>query len=60
MNHSKSAQQIQDEIFAKMPAEKKVKLTSDFSKFLLKLNKLGKSDGLSRAINKSSQDFRRS
>ena len=33
----KTAQEIQDEIFQKMPAEKKVRLALDFSLFCLKL-----------------------
>lgn len=37
---SKSAQDIQDEVFKKMSAKEKIKLASDFSMFLLKLNKL--------------------
>lgn len=36
----KSAQEIQDEIFRNMPAEKKIRITSDLSGFCLKLNSL--------------------
>ncbi len=36
----KTAQEIQDEIFRKMPAEKKIKLTCELSSFCLKLNSL--------------------
>ncbi len=35
-----SAQEIQDEIFRKMPADKKIKLTFAMSNFCLKLNDL--------------------
>lgn len=35
----KSAQEIQDEIFKKMPFEKKLKLALDFSIFCLKIQK---------------------
>lgn len=59
MNKVKSAQDIQDEIFTKMSAEKKVKLTSDFSIFLLKLSKLGKLNGFSNAPTKGRQNSRR-
>jgi len=34
----KTAQEIQDEIFRKMSASKKVKLTSELTSFCLKLN----------------------
>lgn len=36
----KSAQDIQDEIFRKMPADKKIRLTFAVSSFCLKLNNL--------------------
>lgn len=32
----KTAQEMQDDIFRKMPAEKKLKLASDFSMFILR------------------------
>ena len=50
---NKSAQDIQDEIFRKMPADKKLKYASDFSMFLLELNKLGNTHGFSRVTQKS-------
>lgn len=36
----KSPEEIQDEIFRKMPAEKKIRLVSELSSFCLKLNSL--------------------
>lgn len=44
----KSAQDIQDDIFRKMSTQRKFQLTSDFSMFLLKLNRLGNPDGFSK------------
>lgn len=52
----KTAQEIQDEIWDRMPLEKKIKLVSDFSRFLIQLNKLGDSYGAS-AVNKNREDF---
>ena len=49
----KSAQDIQDEIFRKMPANKKLKYASDFSMFLLELNRLGNTHGFSKVTQKS-------
>lgn len=37
---NKTAQEIQDDIFKKMSADRKIKLALDLSKFCLKLNKL--------------------
>lgn len=54
--NNKSAQDIQDEIFRKMSAGEKLKLASDFSIFLSKLNKLGKPDGFSGAYHKDFKD----
>lgn len=36
----KTAQEIQDEIFRKMPVEKKIRLASELTSFCLKLNSL--------------------
>jgi hypothetical protein len=36
----KTAKEIQDEIFRKMPADKKIKLASELTMFCLKLNRL--------------------
>jgi len=36
----KTAQDIQDEIFRKMPAEKKIRLALELTSFCLKLNSL--------------------
>lgn len=43
----KAAQEVQDAIFRKMSASKKLRLASDFSLFCLDLNKLGKRDDIS-------------
>lgn len=48
-------QDVQDKIFRKMSAEKKIQLVSEFSTFLLKLNQLNKRNGIRRIINKDSQ-----
>ena len=37
----KTAQDIQDDIFQKMSPQKKLRLASDFSMHILRLNKLG-------------------
>lgn len=58
-SNSKKAQEIQDEIFQKMPAEKKVKLAFDFSSFLLKLNKINRNE-TSETSDKSGEDIRES
>jgi len=52
----KFIQDIQDRIFKKMPASKKLKLASDFSMFLLKLNKLN-DRRLSKTAFKNRKDF---
>ncbi|MCX6731447.1 MAG: hypothetical protein NTX55_00430 [Candidatus Parcubacteria bacterium] len=54
----KSAQDIQDEIFRKMSAERKIKLTSDFSMFILELNKIGNYGRFSKVINENRRDFK--
>lgn len=54
-----SPQEIQDGIFARMSASQKLRLASDFSGFLLKLNQLNKKDGIYSAVGKNSQNFRR-
>lgn len=64
---SQSAQEIQDEIFRKMPAGKKIKLISDLTDFCLKLNRLNRFDKLTtsgdnkyrKAPLESRSDFRR-
>ncbi len=45
MKKAKTTQEIQDEIFRKMSADKKIKLASEISMFCLELNKLGKNEG---------------
>ena len=40
MTKIKSVQEIQDELFRKMSAEKKIKLAAELSLFCLKLNRL--------------------
>lgn len=54
----KTAQEIQDEIFRKMPAEKKVRLALEFSDFCSKLHKIGK-HGKRKIIDKNKSDFRK-
>lgn len=54
----KSAQEIQDDIFRKMSPDRKVRYASDFSMFLMELNKLGKHDGLSRTNRQDSKNSR--
>jgi hypothetical protein len=44
MKRAKKAQEMQDEIFRKMSADKKIKLASEISMFCLELNKLGKNE----------------
>jgi hypothetical protein len=58
MKQIKSAQDRQDEIFRKMPVEKKIELASDFSMFLLKLNQLGKNYGLSKTPRQNRKNSR--
>ncbi len=41
-----TTQEIQEEIFRKMPFAKKIKLTSDLTMFCLKLNRLNRFDKL--------------
>ena len=55
----KSVQDIQDENFQKMSADKKIKLTSDFSMFLLSLNKLGQNYEFPRTNRAGRQDSKR-
>ena len=51
---SKSAQDIQDDIFRKMSAEKSVQLAGEFYRFAKQLNKLGERyDGTRRTFDKS-------
>lgn len=52
----KTAQDVQDAIFRKMSASKKLRLASDFSLFCLDLNKLGKQDDISSVDHKNRQD----
>lgn len=41
---NKAAQDIQDSVFRKMSVEKKISLASDFYKFAMDLNKLGRAN----------------
>ena len=54
----KRSQEIQDEIFRQMTVDKKIRLASDFSSFILNLNKPGKAEdgfsGISRKTRKNS------
>lgn len=52
------AQEIQDEIFKKMPFEKKIKSALDFSLFCLKLQK--KQNGSGKYFEKNRKDIKRS
>jgi len=54
---NKTAQEIQDEIFKKMSADKKIKLASSLSKFCLKLNQI---NGNRKISYQNSSDFRKS
>ncbi len=54
---NKTAQEIQDDIFKKMSADKKIKLASNLSKFCLKLNKI---NGNRKISYQNSSDFRKS
>lgn len=54
---SNKAEDLQDRIFRSMDTDKKIKITSDFSMFCLKLNKLG-SNGFSKTTHKNRKDSR--
>ena len=61
----KTAQDIQDGIFRKMPADKKIKLASDLTMFCLKLNRLNgfnkfTTSGNNQSGKTSSQSYSRS
>ena len=56
MKKKKSAQDIQDEIFRKMTPEKKLKLASDYSMFILQSRKSADSYGISRTHRKNSKN----
>lgn len=52
----KSAEEIQNEIFRKMPPAKKLKLASDYSMFILRSRKIADSSyGISRTNRKNSK-----
>lgn len=51
--NQKSAEDIQNDIFRKMSAEKSIKLASDFYSFARSLNKLGENYGTRRTAKKS-------
>jgi hypothetical protein len=51
-NNDKTAQEMQDKIFRKMPAEKKLAMLDGFQRFARELNSLGKKYG----SNKTSQE----
>jgi hypothetical protein len=55
----KEAEKIQNEIYRKMPAGKKIRLALDFSSFCLKLQKQNR-HGNRKTFQKSSPDFRKS
>jgi hypothetical protein len=56
MSSQQAAQKIQDEIFRKMTAEKKLKLASDFSMFLLDLHKASNKNGISKTNRKNGEN----
>jgi hypothetical protein len=53
--NARSAEQIQDEIFKKMPAIERLRLALKFSNFLLKLNRLNSKNGISGTAQKFSE-----
>lgn len=55
----KFIQDIQDENFRKMSADQKIKLTSDFSMFLLSLNKLAQNYEFPRTNHANRQNPKR-
>ena len=54
-NKYKTAQEMQDMIFRKMPAEKKLKMLDGFQRFARELNSLGKKYGSNKTSKKSCQ-----
>ena len=56
LNRKPTGQEIQDESFRKMTADQKSKLTSDFSMFIIDLNKIGQSYELPRIIGSDRQN----
>ena len=55
----KTAQDIQDEIFRKMPADKKIRLTSELAMLCLKLNRLNGNDKPGKTSTESRPNLRR-
>ena len=55
-NGARNIQQMQDDIFRKMSAGKKIKLASSFFEFAKALNKLGEDYGTRRIIAKNSRN----
>ncbi|OGI27196.1 MAG: hypothetical protein A2359_01560 [Candidatus Moranbacteria bacterium RIFOXYB1_FULL_43_19] len=53
------AQEVQDRIFRKMPAEKKLEMLDNFYYFAKELNVLGKSYGTNRTSKKSREGARK-
>ena len=56
LNRKPTAQEIQDDNFRRMTADQKSKLTSNFSMFILDLNKTGQSYELPRIIGSGRKD----
>lgn len=54
----KSAEELQDDIFRRMSPDRKLRYASDFSMFLMELNKLGGYDGLPKTNRPDSKDSR--
>jgi len=57
--NSKTAQEIQDRIFEKMPYEKKLRTVLEFSDFCSKLRNLGEKYGARKTSHKNKPNFRR-
>lgn len=55
---NKTATEIQDEIFRNMSASKKIKLTSELTKFCLKLSCLNKNNKHGKTSSQSNFNFR--
>lgn len=59
MKNRKSSQEIQDKIFQRMSATKKIKLASDLTMFCLKLNRLNENNKSRTSSHSNSADSQR-
>lgn len=57
LSAEKNAQEIQNEIFRKLPPAKKLKLASDFSMFIMRSRNIADSNGISRINSKNSKNI---